>query len=92
MFALYVVLVMWGGFDTRPSPWVTLQGTFADQASCTAAATAIAASPVITSPLPMAPAGMGKEIDAFCAPTSTPPGQVSAVIAHIGKRQFGPQQ
>jgi hypothetical protein len=86
MFYLYVVLVMWGGFDTRPSPWVTLQGTFSDQASCTAAASAIAASPAITTPLPMAPAGMGKDIDAFCVPSSTPAGGSSPAIAHTMRR------
>ena len=86
MFYLYVVLVIWGGFDTRPSPWVFVQGTFNDQAACTTAAAAIAASPAITTPLPMAPAGMGKEIDAFCVPSSTPAGGTTAAIQHTMRR------
>jgi len=92
MFFLYVVLVIWGGYETRPSPWVMVQGTFNDQASCSAAAKEITTSPVITSPQPQAPSGMAGEIDAFCAPSSTPPGQVSATIAHTARRWLGPTQ
>jgi hypothetical protein len=35
---------------------------------------------------------MAGEIDAFCAPSSTPPGQVSATIAHTARRWLGPTQ
>jgi hypothetical protein len=91
MFALLLVLVIWGGFDTRPSPWVMQQGTFGDQAACTAAATAIAASPAIRQPLPQAPQGMVTEIGALCVQTSTPRGGTAA-ITHTARRRFGPPQ
>jgi hypothetical protein len=46
MWALYIVLLIYGGtVPTHPSPWVIPAGQFSDQPSCTAAGQAIAASP-----------------------------------------------
>ena len=89
MWFLYAVMVIWGGFDTRPSPFVLqMQSSFADQAACVAAANAIMAAPSITSPLPMAPKGMASEVSMICSQAATPAGGAapkSAVI--IGPRQ-----